>query len=301
MAWIESKFIWDNWKFIPWEQSQIHTVNHALHYGTSVFEWIRFYQTPKWPKIFRLKDHIKRLFFSASVLDMEIPYSVEDIVDVCIQLVKKNWLENWYIRPIVFYWYWKMGLDPIWADLDFVISAWPWWKYLSSDPIKVWVSKFRRLHPQTAVMEAKLWWYYITSALSHRDASKRGFDEALLLDTEWFVAEWPGENIFFIQWNNIITPAGWTILPGITRDSIMKFVQDDLKYNVIQTDIALEDISNFDEAFFSWTAAEITPIWSITDLDWNKVDYVSKKSLEIWKYYMDIVNGKNPKYENWLY
>lgn len=297
---IETKLIWLNWKLIPWEEAKDHTVIHALHYWTSIFEWIRFYETERWPAIFRLKDHIKRFFYSASVMAMNLKFSQQDIEEACRLVVRENNLKNWYIRPIARYGYWKMGLNPNWAKINVEVSAWPWWKYLSDKLVRVVISNFIRLHPQSAVMEAKVWWYYVNSVFANLDALNRWFDEALLLDYNWYIAEWPGENIFFIKWETLYTPKRWTILPWITRDTIINAVAVDLWFDVKEEDIKPEDLNQFDESFFVWTAAEVTPIWSITDKNWNTFEYKVDKVLKIRDYYMDIVHWKIWKWEKFL-
>ena len=298
--WIESKYIWQNGGYILWDESVEHTVSHALHYGTSAFEGIRFYNTSKWQKVFRLKDHIERLFYSASVVDIEMRYTIDDIVTVCKDIIKKNELKNWYLRPIIYYWYGKMWLNPIGCNINTIVSCWPWWKYLSDNPIKVAISTFRRLHPLSAVMEAKVGGYYINSVLAHRQVTKKWYEEALLLDFEWNIAEWPWENIFFIKWNKLYTPKLGTILPGITRDSIMKLVKKELWLDVIEEKITPDQLKDYDEAFFVWTAAEVSPIWSICDLSWNEITYDTKISNTIRDLYLDVVGGKMKGYMDWL-
>lgn len=290
--WIETKFIRQNWEYIPWEDSMQHTVSHALHYWTSVFEWIRFYDTENWPKIFRLYDHIVRLFHSAKVTDMEVNFTIQEIVDACKNLIQKNNLKSWYIRPIFYYGYGKMWLDPKWAKLECVISSWNWWKYLSDEAIKVFVSSYIRPHPKSIEITAKVWWYYVNSMLSHRESSKKWYDEALLLDYEWYIAEWPGENIFFIKDNVLYTPALWSILPWFTRDTIMTICEENLGIITLQEKILPEDLADFDEAFFVWTAAEVTPICEINDADWNIYEFDNSVTNNIKELYSQLVTGK---------
>ncbi len=308
---LETKYIWLNGKLIPWEEAKDHTVIHALHYWTSIFEGIRFYQTDRWPAIFRLSDHIKRFFYSASVLEMDLWYSQKDLEEACKMVVKENDLTNGYIRPIARYGYGKMWLNPKWAAVNVEISAWPWWKYLSEKPVRVVISRFIRLHPQSAIMEAKIGWYYVNSVFANQDAIRRWYDEALLLDRRWYIAEWPGENIFFVKGNTLYTPKLGSILPGITRDTIISAVAPDLWFDVKEVDIKPEQLWEFDEAFFVWTAAEVTPIGSISlgevwrtseeNLKNNwKVSYKVDKVLRIRDYYMDIVHWKIEKWKKFL-
>ncbi len=298
--WIESKYIWQNWEFIDWDNSTQHTVIHALHYWTSVFEGIRFYSTSEWPRCFRLNDHIKRLFYSMQLMEMESKYTIKDICEITNQLIQKNWIYSWYVRPIVWYGYWKMWLNPKWANVNTSISVWPWWKYLSKDPISVLISSFIRPHPQSIDHKAKVGWYYVNSFLSNNEAQKAWYDEALLLDHQWNIAEWPGENIFFIKNNTLHTPKTSSILPWITRDTIINWIAQDMWFDVEQKDIKLEEMYLYDEAFFVGTAAEISPIWGITDQKWKKVNFGTNKWYLISKYYQDIVHWKIEKYSHWV-
>lgn len=300
---IKTPYIWKNWKFINWDDSLDHNLTHALHYWTWVFEWIRFYNTPNWPKIFRLKEHIDRLFYSASVLGMDIWYTKEEIILANISLVKKCWEISWYIRPIVYYWTWKMWLYPKWAKIETTISVWKFWKYLSDKPIDVKVSKYMRMDPRTADMNAKVSWWYYNNVLVSLEVNSEWYDEWLLLSTDWNIAEWPWENIFFVKWNEVFTPQLWTILPWITRDTIINICKNKLWIKVLEEKISPSRLEDFDEAFFVWTAAEVTAIWSIT-YSWKKILYKSGEensiSKQIENYYMDIVTGRDNDYLNWL-
>ena len=302
---IKTPYIWKNWKFIKWEEALDHNITHSLHYGSWVFEGIRFYPTSNGPKIFRLKEHIDRLFYSASVMNMKIPFSKEEIIDATIQLVKKSWVESWYIRPLVYYGYGKMWLNPEGAPLEIIISAWAWWKYLSEKPIKVKIPTIRRIDPQTTPMGAKICWNYANSILASLEIKRDWYDEWLLLDTQWFIAEWPGENIFFVKWKEVFTPTVWTILPGITRDTIIKLFKDKFWIDVKETRIHPNQLWEFNEAFFVGTAAEVTPIWSITDEYGKTYDYKSweKDSItqKIKEIYFNVVTWKDKNYLKWLY
>ena len=301
---IKTPYIWKNWELVAWEDALDHHLSHSLHYGWWVFEWIRFYDTLKWPKIFRLKDHIDRLFYSASVVWLEIPFTKEQIIDETIKLLEKNEEKNWYIRHIVYSGYWKMWLNPAWAKTETVISVWKWWKYLSENPIKVRISKIRRIHPSTTDMWAKISWNYANSILVSQETKKAWFDEWLLLDTEWFIAEWPGENIFFVKWNEIHTPELWTILPWITRNSIINLLKNEFWINVIERKIKPSELWDFDWAFFTWTAAEVTPIWSITSEAGETFSFNSWNNSLVWKIktlYWDVVTWKKVKYLDWLF
>ena len=302
---MKTPYIWKNGEFIPWEEALDHNITHSLHYGSWVFEWIRFYPTENWAKIFRLKEHIDRLFYSASMLQMEVPYSKEEIMQATIELVKKSQVESGYIRPIVYYGYGKMGLNPTWAPVEVAISAWAWWKYLSDKPINVKIPSVRRIDPQTIPMWAKITGNYANSILASIEIKNQWYDEWLLLDTQWFIAEWPGENIFFVKQNKVFTPVEWTILPGITRDTIIQLLKDRFNIEVEKTRINPKQLWEFDEAFFVWTAAEVTPIWTITNEKWEKFSYKSweKDSLtsKIKELYENVVRWKEKEYLDWLY
>lgn len=302
---MKTPYIWENWEFIEWDEALDHNITHSLHYGSGVFEWIRFYPTDNWPKVFRLKEHIERLFYSASCLNMDIPFSEQDLIQATIELVDKSWVDAWYIRPIAYYGYGKMWLNPSWAPVKVVISAWAWWKYLSDDPINVKIPTVRRIDPQTIPMWAKITWNYANSILASLEIKQQGYDEWLLLDTQWFIAEWPGENIFFVKWNEVFTPAIWTILPWITRDTIIKLLKDKFNIYVKETRIHPKQLWEFTEAFFVGTAAEVTPIWTITDEFSRKYNYFSWEqdslTMKIKNLYQNVVTGKEKDYLDWLY
>ncbi len=302
---IKTPYVWRNWELISWDDARDHNLSHSLHYGWWIFEWIRFYDTPKWPKIFRLKDHIERLYYSASVMHLDIPFTIERIIEDTVALVAKNQEKNWYIRHIVYSWYGKMWLNPKWAATETVISVWKWWKYLSDLPINVKIPKTRRVHPDTTDMKAKISGNYANSILVSHEVKDAGFDEWLLLDTRWFIAEWPWENVFFVKWNEVITPKLGNILPWITRSTVIELFWKELGIDVTERDVSPDELKDFDEAFFTWTAAEVTLIWSITDEAWNKVGYKSwiegSVSMKMKKIYEDVVTWRNEKYSDWLF
>ena len=301
---IKTPLIWKNWTFIKWDDTQDHHLSHALHYWSWVFEWIRFYNTTKWPKIFKLEEHIDRLLYSASVFQMDTEFSKEEIMQACIQTVAKSWETEWYIRPITYYGTGKMWLNPTGAKVETVISVWKFGKYLGDKAIDVKIAKTRRVDPRTTDMNAKICGNYSNSILVSLEIKKDGFDEWLLLDTNDFIAEWPGENIFFIQGNSVYTPELWTILPGITRATIIDLFQDKLDIKVIERKISPEELWNFNEAFFVWTAAEVTPIASITNEWWTKFIYnsgnASSTSKKISDFYHNIVTWEDENYINHL-
>ena len=201
-----TKYIWLNGELIEWDEANTHVLTHGLHYGSSVFEGLRFYNTPQGPAVFRLEDHTKRLFYSAKTIGITPEYSEEEINNAVIQVVKDNELESGYIRPLIYYGYGKMGLNPVGAKADYLVAAWPWGKYLSGDTIKCCISNYIRIHPKSVVADAKVSGYYSNSILASLDSTNRGFDEAILLDYEGNVAEGPGENLFMVKNGKLITP-----------------------------------------------------------------------------------------------
>ncbi|MEM4648288.1 MAG: branched-chain amino acid transaminase [Candidatus Pacearchaeota archaeon] len=293
----KTKYIWLNGKFVKWQQAKIHVLSHALHYGSAVFEGIRLYNTIKGPAIFRLNEHIERLFNSAKVFSMRIPFSKKDIKNAIIKLVKVNKINQGYIRPIVFYGYGKMGLNPEGAELNIAIAVWPWGKYLK-EKVKVIVSDFIRLHPQSVISTAKVSGYYVNSIFATMEAKKKKYDEAILLDFRGYVAEGPGENIFIVKKNTLYTPKPGSILLGITRDSVIKIAKD-LGIKTFEKDISVKELLNADEAFFTGTAAEITPIFKIDKklINKGKIGPITQKIKETFE---KIVRAELKNYYKWL-
>jgi branched-chain amino acid aminotransferase len=294
----ETKFIWMDGKFVDWKDAKIHILTHTLHYGLGVFEGIRFYDTPKGPAIFRLVDHTKRLFDGAKIAFLNIAFTEEEINNATCELIRKNGINSGYIRPIAYHGYGKMGLDPHGAPTNFAIAAWPWGKYLGDGAVKVGVSKFIRIHPQTTHAEAKITGHYVNSIFAGCEAKANGYDEALLLDYNGNIAEGPGENIFIVKKGKLITPKFGNVLPGITRKSIIEIATDN-NIQVEEKVLTLKDAYNADEAFFTGTAAEVTPIESI---DKNKIGKTvpGPVTQQIKSIFFDAVSGKIKKYEKWL-
>jgi len=290
----ETEFIWFNGKLVKWKNAKIHVLSHALHYGSGVFEGIRVYKTKKGSAVFRLKEHVKRLFSSAESLFMNVKYSEEDIVQAVKETVRANGLEEGYIRPIIFYGYGKMGLDPTGAEIDVAIAVWPWGAYIG-DAAKVKTSSFIRIHFKSLKADKKVCGHYVNSILASLEAKKQGYNEAILLDSEGFVAEGPGENIFMVKNNKIFTPPlNKQILPGITRDSIIRIAKD-LGYEVKETNLTLKDLKEADELFFTGTAAEVTPIVKLDEKEFKK----GHITLRLKEKYLDVVKGE-AGYEEWL-
>ncbi len=246
------------------------------------------------PAVFRLDDHLKRLFNSAKALEIKIPYTLNDLKKTTLDLIKINKIKDSYIRPIIFYGYGKMGLNPAGAKIDCAIALWSWPKYLTN-AAKVKISKFIRPHPKSIISKAKVCGHYVNSILASLEAHHNGYDEAILLDYNGYVAEGPGENIFLVKNNVLYTPKPGSILTGITRDSIIKIAKD-LGYKVIEKNILPKELFEADELFFTGTAAEITPIAQIN----NKKKKIGEITLKFQSYYKDIVTGKIKKYFKWL-
>ncbi len=291
--------IWLDGEFINWSEAKIHILTHTLHYGGGIFEGIRAYKTKNGPAVFRLDDHLNRFFYSASVLNMKIPFEKEEIKKAILDLIRINKIEECYIRPIAFFGYGKMGLNPEGSPVQVGIIAWPWGQYLGGkETISVKISKYIRLHPQSIVSDAKINGYYVNSILASLDVQSQGYDEALLLDYEGFVAEGPGENIFIVKGRKIFTPVSGSILAGITRKSIIKIAHD-LGLSVEEKKISVEELKSADEAFFVGTAVEVCPIGKIDEVLINnqKIGEITKTIKEIFE---KVVRAEKEDYLDWL-
>ncbi len=267
MALPKSKFIWMNGKFVRWDDAKIHILSHVIHYGSSVFEGIRCYKTPKGPAVFRLKEHMDRLFNSAKIYRMEIPYTKQKVTRVCLETIEKNEMKECYIRPVVYRGYGELGVNPFNCPVDVIVAVWKWGKYLGpgalTDGVDVMVSSWNRMAPNTFPAMAKAGGNYLNSQLVKMEALKYGFTEGIVLDIFGFVSEGSGENIFVVKDDVLYTPPlGATILPGITRDAVIR-IAERLKIKVIQDMFLREFLYIADEVFFTGSAAEITPIRSI--------------------------------------
>ena len=268
MAITETDFIWRNGELIDWHEAQTHVLSHALHYGSSVFEGIRCYDTPTGPAIFRLEDHVRRLFDSARVYHMPIPYTEEAVVDACRMVVRANHLKNAYIRPIAFFGYGGIGVLPGQdTAVDICVSAFPWGAYLGEDAlangVDCCISSWSRPAPNTIPTGAKAGGNYLSSMLISHEAHSRGFDEGIGLDVNGLVSEGAGENIFVVH-NGIIRtpPSSASILSGLTRDSVVRLAEAE-GYDVRGQTLSRESLYVADEIFFTGTAAEITPVRSV--------------------------------------
>lgn len=292
------KKIWMDGKMKNWEDCQVHVLTHALHYGSAVFEGIRFYDTVEGPAVFLLKEHIKRLFQSAKAIAMDIPFTEKELCDAVIDTIKVNKIKAGYIRPIAFYGYGKMGLNPVGAPVQVVIAIWPWGAYLGEDTIKVKTSTYIRLHPKSLNTEAKVAGHYVNSIMASLEAKKAGCHEALLLDYKGKVAEGPGENIFVVKKGKVYTPVLGNILAGLTRKSVMQMAKD-LGFTVVEKHLSINDVRKADEAFFTGTAAEVTAIGHLDGKPINKgkMGPVTEKLRTL---FHQVVQGKVSKYKKWL-
>jgi len=294
--------IWFDGKMVPWREANVHVLTHTLHYGMGVFEGVRAYETDKGPAIFRLKEHTNRLFDSAKIMNMEIPFSKEEITQAQLASVRDNNLDSAYLRPMCFYGSEGMGLRADNLKTHTIVAAWEWGSYLGEDNmtngIRIKTSSFTRHHVNISMCKAKANGHYINSMLALQEALTDGYDEALLLDVEGFVAEGSGENIFIISDGVIYTPDLTSALNGITRNTIMRLAND-LGYEVIEKRITRDEVYIADEAFFSGTAAEVTPI---RELDNRPIGTGTRGPIteKLQSLYFDIVQGKVDKYKDWL-
>lgn len=294
--------IWMDGRFVAWDEANVHVLTHTLHYGLGVFEGIRCYKTSKGSAVFRLDEHIKRLFDSAHIFGIVIPFSKEEIRSAVIETVKVNGLKECYIRPLVFIGHGSMGVNPNGNPVGVAIAAWPWGAYLGDDGltkgIRIKVSSFARHHVNVDMTRAKVCGYYVNSQLAKAEAIMCGCDEALLLDTEGYVSEGSGENIFIVRNNALKTTPPTSILEGITRDSIMRLAADS-GVKVLEERFTRDEVYVCDEAFFSGTAAEITPI---REVDGRTIGSGRRGKIteKLQSAFFDVVKGKSSKYESWL-
>lgn len=290
--------IWMDGKFVPWDKANVHILTHTLHYGGGAFEGIRFYKTKQGPAIFRLKEHINRLFYSAGTIGMKIPFTRPQLNNAIKELIILNKLQEGYIRPLVYYGYGKMGLDPRGCVVNVAIAAWQWGAYLGEKPVTTKTSRFMRIHPKSTNTEAKICGHYANSILASLDVHGQGYGEAILLDHKGNVAEGPGENIFFVKNNELITPKRGNILAGITRESIIEIAKKK-GVRVKEKTVKLQEILKADEAFFTGTAAEVSPISHINNKKIGKKS-VGPITAILKETFTTIIHGEDPEYKKWL-
>ena len=294
--------IWMNGKLVPWAQANIHVLAHSLHYGSGVFEGIRAYASDQGAAIFRLTEHIERLFESAQCISMTLPYSIEEINAACVAVVRDNQLSSAYIRPISFYGAENMGLHAPGLSVNVAIAAWTWGAYLgptgAEQGIRVHASSIVRSGNNFPISSSKVCGNYIYSMVATKEALDAGCDEALLLEQDGTVSEGSGENLFLVQDGKLVTPRLGSALDGITRRTIIKVARD-LGLSVHETPLKLEDVLQSDEAFFTGTAAEITPI---RELDGQAIGNGSRGAVteQLQTLYLDTVHGRIDAYRHWL-
>ena len=295
-------FIWQDGKLVPWREATTHVLTHSLHYGLAVFEGVRAYKTVSGTAIFRLKEHTDRLFNSAHIYRMPMPYDKATLMEAQKEVVRANQLESAYIRPIAFYGSEKMGVSPKGAKTHVAIAAWHWGAYLGEDGlekgIRVKTSSYARHHVNVTMPRAKVASTYANSILANMEATEHGYDEALLLDVDGFVAEGAGENLFIVKDGVIYEPEIASALTGITRASI-HVLAGELGYKVISKRLTRDDIYIADEAFFTGTAAEVTPI---RELDSRQIGEGKRGPVttKLQSLFFDVVNGKVPAHADWL-
>jgi len=299
----KSEKIWMNGKLIPWDEARVHVLTHGLHYGTGVFEGIKCYETVQGPAVFRLKEHMQRMLSSAKIYQMSIPYTRDELCDAAKETVRANGLRSCYIRPIAFYGYGEMGVNPRRNPVDVSIIVWKWGAYLGDDGlengIRVMISSWQRIDSRSLPTHAKATANYANSVLAKLEALDLGFDEAIMLNSHGMLCEGSGENLFVIKDGVLITPppsAG--ALPGITRQSAMTVARD-LGIPLEERDLLREELFLADEAFFTGTAAEITPI---REVDGRPVGNNGRGELtqRIQAKFFEIVKGEDEKYHHWL-
>lgn len=295
-------FIWYDGKLVPWREATTHVLTHSLHYGLSVFEGVRAYETAKGPAIFRLREHTERLFNSARVFMMDMPFSAEVVNAAQCEVIRANGLKSGYLRPLAFYGSEKMGVSPRGAKVHIAIAAWPWGAYLGEEGmrkgIRVKTSSYQRHHINVSMVRTKTAGHYVNSILANKEALDQGYDEALLLDTQGFVAEGAGENLFVVRDGELLEPMMVSGLIGITRRTVIELAKD-LGLSVRQVPMTRDDVYLADEAFFTGTAAEVTPI---RELDGRPIGNGARGPIteKIQSLFFDVVNGRNAKYAHWL-
>ena len=296
--------IWLDGKFVPWHEANVHVLTHTLHYGLGVFEGVRCYQIKnKKSAIFRLHEHVDRLFKSAIVLGIDIPFSQKEIFTAIQLVVRKNKLKECYIRPIVFLGHNQMGLNPNGVDVRVAIAAWPWGTYLGDEGIsrgiRVRISSFTRHHVNITMTRAKACGHYVNSILAKTEAVRDGYDEAILLDSQGYVSEGSGENIFLLSKGRLKTPAlSCSNLEGITRDSVFDIAKH-LKIEVEEGRVTRDELYIADEVFLTGTAAEITPVREIDNRTIGNGKR-GKATTRIQKMFFEIVHGNHAKFKKWL-
>jgi branched-chain amino acid aminotransferase len=300
---LKTEKIWMDGELVPWEEAKVHVLTHTLHYGTGYFEGIRCYCLDDGRSaVFRLDDHIRRLFDSGRILGFPLPYKPEQVEEAILEVIRANGLKECYIRPLAFLGVGEMGLYAPKNPIHLIIAAWPWGAYLGDDGIKngirAKVSSYTRHHVNVMMTKSKIAGNYVNSVLAKTEVKEAGYDEAIMLDTEGYVAEASGENIFIVRNGQVKTTPYTSILPGITRDSLLAIAQDK-GYVVAEERFTRDELYMADEAFFTGTAAEVTPI---REVDNRKINggCPGPITLELQKVFFDVIKAKNVEYSSWL-
>ena len=294
--------IWYDGKMVPWREATTHVLTHTLHYGMGVFEGVRAYETPQGPAIFRLQDHTDRLFRSGHILGMKLPYSKDEINAAQLGVIKENGLKSGYLRPMAFFGPEAMGISAKTLSVHVIVAAWPWGAYMGAEAltqgIRVKTSSFSRHHVNITMCKAKANGNYMNSILAHKEAEMDGYQEALLLDVDGFVAEGSGENFFLVRNGKLYTPDLTSALEGITRDTIIRLAGE-LGIPVIEKRITRDEVYCADEAFFTGTAAEVTPI---RELDNRAIGEGKRGPIteRLQALYFDCVQGRSAAHASWL-
>ena len=296
----ETSKIWMNGELVDWADATVHVGAHGLHYGTGVFEGIRAYETPNGTSVFRLTEHMQRLANSAQLLYMDLPYTVDELKAATWDLVAANGLPECYLRPIAFFGYGQLGVSTRGNPIDVAIMSWPWGSYLGEEGLKkgirAKISSWQRIGPNVIPHVAKATGVYLNSMLAVTEANRAGYEEAILLTAEGYVADGSGENVFVVKDGVIYTPdLSTSILPGITRDTVIQIAQD-LGHRVVEKSLIRSDLYLADEAFMCGTAAEVTPLREIDDVEIG----VGPVTLELQASYLDTVRGRSERWAQWL-
>jgi branched-chain amino acid aminotransferase len=296
----ETEKIWMNGELVDWNDARIHVGAHGLHYGSGVFEGIRAYETEKGTAVFRLTDHLKRLENSARLLYMELGYTLDELREACHGLIAANGLPECYLRPIAFFGYGELGVSAVGNPVDVAIMSWPWGAYLGEEGLKngirAKISSWQRVGPNVIPHASKATGVYVNSMLAVTEANRAGYDEAILLTSDGFIADGSGENVFVIKGGEIFTPdLSASILPGITRDTVIQIAQD-LGYVVHEKQLIRSDLMLADEAFMTGTAAEVTPLRAVDDVEIG----VGPITLDIQAAYLDTARGRSERWAQWL-
>jgi branched-chain amino acid aminotransferase len=295
----ETSKIWMNGELVDWADATVHVGTHGLHYGSGVFEGIRAYETPRGTAVFRLTEHFERLANSAKLLNMELPYSDDELKSACWDLIGENELPQFYVRPIAFFGYGELGVSSRGSPVDVAIMSWPWGSYLGEEGlrngIRAKISSWERIGPNVIPHVAKATGIYINSMLAVLEANRSGYEEAILLTHDGYIADGSGENIFIVKDGVIYTPdLSASILPGITRNTVMQIAQD-LGHSVVEKNLIRTDLYLADEVFMCGTAAEVTPVRSVDDHEIG----VGPVTQELQKAYLDTVRGVSDQWAQW--